>query len=444
MAYAVQTLMRDELETKASRTAPLLAEYHGTRAQDQPDPYSDYRELYTLVGWVYRCITNIADAGSAIPLDVVRRVPDREAPKGFGEEAAFDTELAGLLEFINPRWTSPDFIAATAIDLNLSGNAYWSIEYGPTKKLPAELWRLSPDRVKILPSATDYIGGYEYSVSRDHVITFEAEEVLHVRYLNPNDDYYGVGPLKAAITPGVIECYGAQYNRAVLRRGGWPMVKLKTDQGEISPAHEAQFKRAWQEKFSGPSNAAKVIMLPSGLEMEPVGLTPDQLQWTQSRKMTREEIGAIFGVPPIMMSLYEGVNYATAEQQEKQFYTIAALPTLNKIAAAINEFLAPQFETSLRVRFDTSGIACLQEDKHKEAERVANLVTNRIITPNEGRRILGMEGEVPGGDEVLAPVALLPVGETREEEPADEAEEKLFALGADVGDGNGRREAVGV
>ena len=84
---------------------------------------------------------------------------------------------------------------------------------------------------------------------------------------------------------------------------------------------------------------------------------------------------------------------------------------VEKIAASINERLGPQIDRGLRVRFDLSRVEPLQADKQKETERILKLVQQRVITPNEARRLLRIDGEVPGGDTVLAPGGLVSISD---------------------------------
>ncbi len=408
--YQVQALSWQEFEQKVTRTAPLLVPEYSTSEDEgrpRPESYEDYARVYGDIAWVYRCVARIAQTCASVPLAAYRRGSGGEARRADDAVAA---ELGGLLEFVNEFETLPDLIEQTATYLNLTGNAFWGIERDAHDR-PAELWCLRPDRVRIKPDRKRYIAGYVYEVGGRHV-GYETRDMVHIKYLSPADDYYGMGPLRAAMHAIVLEYYGTTYNRAMLRHHGMPAAVLKTKEQFVPREEQERIRRDWQRLHGGPQKAGKIAILTSDLELKSVGLSPDELQWVQTRKMTREEIAAVFGVPPIMMGLYEGVNYATAQQQEKMFWSATVKPTLEKIAATINERLAPQFDPGLRVRFDLSGVEPLQGDKQKETERILKLVQQRVVTPNEARRLLRIDGEVPGGDVVLAPSGLVSISQT--------------------------------
>ena len=397
-----------EFEQKITRTASVLIPEYGVgedEGRPRPESYEDYARVYGDIAWVYRCVARIAQTCASVPLEVYRKGSAGESGPA---DDALAAELRGLLEFANEFDALPDLIEQTATYLNLTGNAFWGIERDGRDR-PAELWCLRPDRVRIKPDRKRYIGGYVYEVGGRR-IEYGTRDMVHMKYLSPADDYYGMGPLRAAMHAIVLEYYGTTYNRAMLRHHGMPSAVLRTKEQFVPREEQERIRRDWQRLHGGPQKAGKIAILTSDLELESVGLSPDELQWVQTRKMTREEIAAVFGVPPIMLGLYEGVNYATAQQQEKMFWSATVKPTLEKIAASINERLGPQVDPGLRVRFDLSGVEPLQADKQKETDRVLKLVQQRVITPNEARRLLRIDGGVPGGDAVLAPGGLVSIG----------------------------------
>ena len=49
------------------------------------------------------------------------------------------------------------------MDKAVGGNSYLQIVVDGLRE-PRELWLMRPDRVRVIPSATDYIGGYRYTI----------------------------------------------------------------------------------------------------------------------------------------------------------------------------------------------------------------------------------------------------------------------------------------
>ncbi|MFQ5808806.1 MAG: phage portal protein, partial [Armatimonadota bacterium] len=192
--YEIRALSWQEFEHKTTRTASLLVpEYSADTSQGRPRPesYEDYAQVYGDVAWVYRCIARIAHTCASVPLEVYRRGSGGEAQRGHD---AVSAELEALLEFANEFEALPDLVEQTATYLNLTGNAFWGIERDERDR-PAELWCLRPDRVRIKPDRKRYIAGYVYEVGGRR-IDYDTRDMVHIKYLSPADDYYGMGPLR--------------------------------------------------------------------------------------------------------------------------------------------------------------------------------------------------------------------------------------------------------
>ena len=431
--------LRAAAEQKITRVAPILAghseDWGGVK--DPPEDYASFAQAYRQISWVYKCVSTIAEDCASVPLDVLQR-----ALKGdeADEVDANDSDCATLLRFANKFETFSDLIAKTATHLQITGNAYWGLERATKGGKPAEIWALRPDRVKVEPSKEHYIKGYKYGEG-ESAKHFEPEDIVHFKLPNPDDDHYGVGPMSPANYAVIMEYYSTAYNHALLRRTGTPGMVMAF-KGHMNEDQKKNVQRLWEQRHQGPANAGKLLIVEGGeTDLKPFGFNPEQLQIQELRKMSREEIGTCFGVPPVILGLYKEVNYATAGQQEIQYWRKTVIPYLVKFQSAISEFLCPQFDPRLFARFDTRGIEALQVDKTAEAERIEGLVDRGIITPNEARNELGYEGEVAGGDAIFKPMNMVPVESIGAESDASDGEKyierhaQLYAPGN--GNGNG-------
>ena len=91
---------------------------------------------------------------------------------------------------------------------------------------------------------------------------------------------------------------------------------------------------------------------------------------------------------------------------------------MGKLIDGLNHWLAPDYGADIKFEIDIEGITVLQEDLQTKAEWIMPLVTNRIVTVNEGREKLGWE-ERPDCDIFLEPSQLMPVqpGESSHQVP---------------------------
>ena len=59
-----------------------------------------------------------------------------------------------------------------------------------------------------------------------------------------------------------------------------------------------RLKESWNSQYAEAENAHKTAVLEEGMDSISVGMTAEQAQFLETRKFQRNEIAAIFGVPP--------------------------------------------------------------------------------------------------------------------------------------------------
>ena len=339
---------------------------------------ADAARAYSQHAWVYACVRAIAQAaGSVAP--VVWEIGAR----GEKTRVPVSHPLARLLRRPNPRHSFCEVMEATIVGLELTGNAYWALETAADGSV-AEIWPMRPDRVKVVPGR-NLVEGYIYEANGKKV-AFGADEVLHFRYFSPADDFYGLSPLSAAVDSVTTDLYAIAYNQAFFRRGARPEGVI-TSQVQLSEEELKRLRAQFEEIYSGVDKAHRVMILGSDLQWQSLGVAPKDADFLQQRRLSREEICAVFGVPPAVVGIYQYANYANAQLQRKLFWSETVLPKLARIAGVINEYLTPRFGENLVVEFDASGVPALQAEAREQAEVAAILVNAGILSAEEAREM---------------------------------------------------------
>ena len=83
-------------------------------------------------------------------------------------------------------------------------------------------------------------------------------------------------------------------------------------------------RESWQSTFGGSGNANKIAVLEEGMKYTPIGISPEQAQFLETRKFQINEIARIFRVPPHMVGDLEKSSFSNIEQQSLEFvkYTL--------------------------------------------------------------------------------------------------------------------------
>jgi phage portal protein BeeE len=88
--------------------------------------------------------------------------------------------------------------------------------------------------------------------------------------------------------------------------------------------------------YGGPDNAGKPALLPPGLDWKEVGHTAVEAALIDQRKVTREEICAIYQIPPPFLGILDRATFNNIETLRQVAYTDGLGPPLVMIEQAIN------------------------------------------------------------------------------------------------------------
>ena len=209
--------------------------------------------------------------------------------------------------------------------LSLRGNAYARIVAANGNPVAA-LLPLHPDRVRPLPERVGGRLAYEYVPRRGAREVLLQEEVLHLRGLSlAEDGVIGLSPLdcmrEAVGLALAAEAYGARFYRNNARPG----IVLKHP-GRLSPDAGKRLKESWNSQYAGAENAHKTAVLEEGMDLISVGMTAEQAQFLETRKFQRNEIAAIFGVPPHKIGDLERATFSNIEHQAIEVVTDTIRP----------------------------------------------------------------------------------------------------------------------
>ena len=402
-------------EKSRAYVTPTDMIFNSTQGMGKPTQqnYKKYLAQYTDTAWVFTCIQRIASQGASIKLRLYRKTIKN------GKEViteVFDHPINTLLKKVNPFTTGLQLLEHTISFEELTGNAYWLLDSFENDK-PTEIYSLRPDRVRIIPDPVNYIKEYTYEIAQNKFIKFAPEQVIHFKYFNSTDDYYGLSPISAGRMSIDTQKLGDEYNKQFYANSAQPRGALFSEKG-ITSKNKKRISAAWRQMHQGNSNAHKIAILEGGLNWKALGISQKDMDFIQQKKMTREDIMGVFGVPPAMVGVFEFANYANSREQREIFWRNTEVPKLNSIAAIVNEYLVKPWDETLEVAFDYSTVDALQTDINVRATTDEILTRSGIKTINEAREERGLTS-VSWGDVWHSPMNLAPV----DEEPASEPKE---------------------
>src|SRR4029079_6078971 len=170
-----------------------------------------------------------------------------------------------------------------------------------------EIWIIPTPWVRIVPDRTRYVSAYQVAAPGMPAEEFSAEEIIHLKYPNPLDPHRGLSPLQAnALTVDAnTELQRSRYQ--AFHAGQRPGIVLRTEQTlSETTIRRLEEKLSW--RFGGRENWHRPLVLEQGLAASPWTLSPAEMDYLNSSRMTRDEIFALFRVPGPIAGLVENMG----------------------------------------------------------------------------------------------------------------------------------------
>ncbi len=371
-------------ETKASAAAPVMA-FHGTgRAVWSPrDTASLARTGYEQNAVGFRAVRMVAEAAAAIPILV-------------SENGAQMSEHPVLTMFAqpNPAQDGRTFLEALYGHLQLSGNAYIEAACPDALGRPRELHVLRSDRMRVVPGPDGWPMAYEYAVGgKTHRwdMTGETRPILHLKAFHPLNDHYGMSPLAAAAGAVDIHNAAARWSKALLDNAARPSGAIvfagKDGTGEMSEEQYQRLTEELEQNHAGAANAGRPMLLEGGLDWRPMGYSPTDMEFLETKNAAAREIALAFGVPPMILGLPGDNTYSNYQEANRAFYRQTVLPLVRKTATALAGWLNTSIDGGFTLDPDLDAVPALSVEREALWRRVAQA---EFLDEGEKRRILGL------------------------------------------------------
>src|SRR5690625_985110 len=348
-------------------------------------------------GGVGAAVERRVDAAAGVPWVGERRTKD-------GWEVDGSHELNRLLHQPNARMSWEELISLTVTQLDLSGNAFWH-EVKLSSGRVQEIWPIAPWRVAITPSATGLtVGGYTLTDSQQDIAT---DDMVHIHYTNPDGGWYGQSPLQAVGKAVDVDNAAAAWQKVSMQNRGVPDGIFQADDPHMTSEQFEQAENVVKEKYAQLGRARQPWIL-NQFKWVPMSLTPAEVDFIETRNLTRKEICAVYGVPEAMIVGMGDANRASAETVRRTFWLDTIIPLLDELAQTLTKDLAREFGADIRLNYDVSSVPALQDNQAEKMD-VAKALHSMGVPFNviNEKLELGFDN-VEGGDVGYLPSSLLP------------------------------------
>ena len=346
---------------------------------------------------VLACVRVLTESLASLPLIVYRQ-------RGRNRDRATDVGLYELLhDQPNAELTSFEYRELKFAHTLLWGNGYAEIEWSEAGEVLG-LWPLNP-------AVTEPVrfNGKLYYVTQigNETISLPAWRVHHLRGLG-TDGLRGLSMIRLAMNAIGLGLATEEFGGRFFSNGARPGVVLKHP-GILSPNAYERLKNSWSAEHQGLSNAHRVKILEEGLDMQTLGIPPEEAQFLETRKFQLAEVARIYRVPAHMINDLDHATFSNIEHLSIQFVTHSLLPWMIRDEKAMRrDLLVGSQQKKLLIKYLVQ--ALLRGDTTSRYQAYSVGRQNGWLSTNDIREMEDMN-PIDGGDVYLQPLNMTPIGE---------------------------------
>lgn len=380
----VKALFGDVIQEELRKSSKQMISYAGGLSPTDgilPEvDFEIFNQMYEQTSWVRAVVSVICKAVTARGYSITPSKPNADAKSA---------EI--LQEFYancNPNDTLLEILDDIARDVYVFGNAFLEVVYGADGK-PRELWNLDATTMRVVADEHGTIMGYvqvpRYTRSQSGKVEFQTREVIHFKLGTKGATLYGLSPLASLILPVTVDKFAQVYNRAFFINGA--KIRGAFIMKDATPEQVERNRDYMKERSKNPDTAHSDLVMEGDIEFKQIGVNQKDMEFLQLREFTRNEILAVYGVPPSKVSIIESGNIGagTGEHQTQTFYEETILPFQMRVAEKLTKHIIRQGFGIQDWSFQFSKRAIDEKD---QAEIFNIYLQNGVFTPDEVRRIV--------------------------------------------------------
>lgn len=377
------------------------------------------RNAYESALWVNAIIGTIAETVGGIPKNFKK-------PGGETLDLHKERKTDPVAQLFSPPFgkvipTFEDLTTGAMVNKLLDGQALLVADEFTPAGLPTVIKLGDSNRLNPIEKNGNFLGWY--MVEGKKRINFTKGEIVQDKLYNPFDAIRGLSPLRAARFAIEVNYYADAWNAAFFKAGDVPSTIVESDQ----PLNDEQREQIYKNfrKYKRDLEHGTGVFIIERVKLAKRAINVKDFEFVTAKKMSREELCAIFKIPPAEVGIFEYANYANSEAQREMFYEKTVIPLAKKFCKIIQIHILDVWFPGYTLEPDFSDITPLIHGFLKKLEASEKL-HNQGVPFYLINKKLGMGIDRYQGDEVGyingIPVSQIEEGEIVEEEepPAEE------------------------
>ena len=357
--------------------------------------------------WVNRAINIWADNIGPLNVRVVEGSEHKE----------INHDLNHVLQMPNNEMDSAAFWKEWAIELGFAGEFGIQLSFktgdmnretsapNPTA-VPVEMWPRPGEQLTVRtgPTGKRFRKVLFYILDdgeEPNEIEIPANELIFYKFYNPLEVFRGLSRLTAARLSVEIDFLSQLWSQQFFNNSARPDYALITPEGVTETEKKEILQDLWN-RFRGVKKSHLPMILEKGItDIKVLSFPPKDLAWMEQRKMARDEIGAVYGIPDEIMGFGKDTfeNFATAD---RVLWTNTLKPLTDFRDNMLTWYFKkarPILKPDQFIKTDLSDVSQLHEDMSERIDQWDTLV-GKGVPPRTAADMLFLPMPEYNGDDI--------------------------------------------
>lgn len=289
----------------------------------------------------FACTKALSESIAGLPSSVYRNIEKRK------EEDRGQSAYELLSEQPNPEMDAFTFWELAIARLVNRGNFFAEIQRDNQDR-PIALWPIHNSRVR--PLRDDGDGSLYWEVAHDYQGTPDYSDPTwrqrNLTYLSPHNmlNIVGFGSYNGIMSAGMLPAaqeIGIDF--ATRKYGGSFFAKGAKLQGVVehpgfidNEGKRNLFRNDINRIHTSEANAHGIGVLWQGAKYNQISVSPEQAQFLETRKFTRQQLCEFYGVAPAIIGDYADSKFATADAMIRAFVMLTLRNLVVRVEKAVN------------------------------------------------------------------------------------------------------------
>ncbi|MGP5579753.1 phage portal protein [Glutamicibacter arilaitensis] len=382
-----------------------------------------YGKIWQRHGSVQTVVNFLGRNVASLGLHLFRRVGDSD------RERVRDHPVSRLFSKPAPGMTPYAFMDAMVRDLAIY-DRYLALKVKTDDGLGA-LLRIPPTMWSVSDKGTWYAAESFKVAGAKGEKTYKADDVVAILGYSPDAELGGVSSLESLRQVLAEEYEAARMRQQTFRNGARASGYLERPAplaGQAAWSKEARdrFRAGWRAQYTGGGpEAGGTPILEDGMKFSAAQITAKDLQYIESRKLTREEVASAYFIPPPMVGILDNATFSNIKEQHKHLYQDTLGPWLQRIQQELMRQVVPEFDGSGDLYLEFNLEEKMRGSFEDQAAQLQTSVGGPWMLRNEARAMRNLPA-IEGGDELIVPLNVIEGGQAS---PRDSAPESGAAAG---------------